>query len=60
MKEYHQLDEIQKDLYNNQISCFSLVTEYLQRIEELKHLNAFLEVYAEEALQKAKDIDDKI
>ncbi len=60
MKEYHQLDEIQKDLYNNRISCVSLVAEYLKRIEEKKDLNAFIEVYAEEALQKAQEIDDKI
>lgn len=33
------------------------VSFYLQQIEANKHLNAFLEVYAEEALQRAKELD---
>ena len=33
---------------------------YLQRIEEHKNLNVFLEVYIKELLQKAKETDDKI
>ncbi len=32
---------------------------YLQQIEAKKHLNAFVEVYAEEALQKAAELDAK-
>lgn len=32
---------------------------FLQRIESQKHLNAFVEVYAAEALQKAKELDEK-
>ena len=34
------------------------VEHYLQRIKEKQHLNAFIEVYADEALQKAKQSDD--
>jgi aspartyl-tRNA(Asn)/glutamyl-tRNA(Gln) amidotransferase subunit A len=37
-----------------------LVEYYLQRISGKKHLNAFLEVYAEEALSQADIIDQKI
>lgn len=32
---------------------------YLQQIEAKKHLNAYVDVYAEEALQKAKELDEK-
>ena len=35
------------------------VEHYLQRIHATKHLNAFIEVYAEEAIQKAKQLDEK-
>jgi aspartyl-tRNA(Asn)/glutamyl-tRNA(Gln) amidotransferase subunit A len=36
------------------------VEDYLQRIADTKQLNAFIEVYAEEALQKASQLDQKI
>jgi len=32
---------------------------YLQQIEAKKHLNAYVDVYADEALQKAKELDEK-
>ena len=60
MKEYHQLDEIQKDLANGTISCEALTTHYLGKIAESSHLNAFIEVYSEEALSRAQEIDQKI
>jgi len=36
------------------------VNQYLQNIEDKKHLNAFLEVWADEALSRATLIDEKI
>ena len=35
------------------------VEYYLHRIHAASHLNAFVEVYADEALQKAKELDEK-
>ncbi|HRH60949.1 MAG TPA: amidase family protein, partial [Chitinophagaceae bacterium] len=35
------------------------VSFYLNRIQQLQHLNAFLEVYADEALRRAKELDDQ-
>lgn len=60
MKEYHQLDEIQKDLKNGTISCLALVEHYLSKIQDSAHLNAFVEVFENEARQQAKHIDQKI
>lgn len=60
MKEYHQLDEIQKDLANGTISCEALTSHYLSRIADSSHLNAFIEVYSDEALSRAQEIDRKI
>lgn len=60
MKNYLSLSSLQTDLKNGNTTCNDVVTEYLSRIEGNKHLNAFLEVYKDEALSLAKQIDVKI
>lgn len=53
IKNYH-------DFLNENIDgCKTSVTHYLKKIDENKKLNAFIEVYAEEALQKAAELDAK-
>lgn len=59
-KIYTSFEDIKQDLKNKATSCQQIVENYLQRIEQNKHLNAFLEVFADEALEKAKKIDAKI
>jgi aspartyl-tRNA(Asn)/glutamyl-tRNA(Gln) amidotransferase subunit A len=54
------LKQIQTAIKKGEITCKQVVSNYLKVIEEKKYLNAFLEVYAEEALQKAEIIDQKI
>ncbi|MGD1842500.1 MAG: Asp-tRNA(Asn)/Glu-tRNA(Gln) amidotransferase subunit GatA [Thermonemataceae bacterium] len=60
MKKYDSFAAIRRDLASGAVTCHALVTYYLQQIEEKKHLNVFLSVYAEEALQKAQAIDEKL
>lgn len=60
MKNYHRLDEIQADLYQNKVTCKKLVQHYLKNIKANASLNAFVEVYAEEALSQAEQIDLKL
>lgn len=60
MKTYSSLSLIQKDLKDGSVSCTQLVDYYLKNIEENKHLNAFLEVYNENARKKAALVDEKI
>ncbi len=60
MKEYPTLTEIQNDLRGGGLTCVQLVNHYLERIESNAHLNAFVEVYSEEALRFASEIDIKI
>lgn len=60
MKEYQTLSELQSDLRVGNLSCVRLVQQFLERIESNRHLNAFVEVYAEEALEAAREIDQKI
>ncbi|MCB9044393.1 MAG: Asp-tRNA(Asn)/Glu-tRNA(Gln) amidotransferase subunit GatA [Chitinophagales bacterium] len=47
-------------LSQKQISCTKMVQHFLQRIEKNKDLNAFVEVFANEALAKAQKIDAEI
>ncbi len=60
MKNYLSLKEIQKDINNKVITCYELVQGYLENIERDPDLNAFIETYAKEALEKAVVIDKKI
>ncbi|MEP6683490.1 MAG: Asp-tRNA(Asn)/Glu-tRNA(Gln) amidotransferase subunit GatA [Parafilimonas sp.] len=53
IKDYHSL------LLNGETSCVDAVSFYIQNIKENKHLNAFLEVYEKEALERAEFLDAK-
>lgn len=59
MSNYRRISDIQADIRSGKTNCVQLVKSYIARIEENKHLNAFLEVWAEEALEKAAVIDQK-
>jgi aspartyl-tRNA(Asn)/glutamyl-tRNA(Gln) amidotransferase subunit A len=56
LKGYTSFSELKKA--GNPVT--HLVRHYLRNIAEKQHLNAFLEVFEEEALQKAGEIDQKI
>ncbi len=59
MFTYHSILQYQTDLLNGTTSCVAAVEFFLQQAEAKKHLNAFVEVFAEEALQKARALDEK-
>ena len=52
--------QVQADLRAGKLSCKGLVTNYLSKIEATKHLNAFLEVFTEDATQRAELLDQKL
>ncbi len=60
MKSYACFSDIQQDLNNRKVTVLSLVQHYLLNIERHSFLNAFLEVYSEESLDAARQIDLKI
>jgi len=60
LKTYHSFQEVKADISHGNISCKEIVSNYLITIKEKSHLNAFLEVYEQEASQKAEEIDKKI
>ncbi|MFT3933061.1 MAG: Asp-tRNA(Asn)/Glu-tRNA(Gln) amidotransferase subunit GatA [Chitinophagaceae bacterium] len=53
------IQDYQNELLNGTTTCVEAVEFFLRRIETNKQLNAFTEVYAEEALQKAASLDAK-
>lgn len=57
MFEYSSIEHYHAQLQEGNVTCVQAVEHYLQRIRSLQHLNAFIDVYAEEALQKAKQLD---
>ena len=57
MPKYTTLQQVQEAIRAGRESCESLVQYYLSRIEASKQLNAYVEVYAEEALECARHLD---
>lgn len=57
---YFSLAQIQSDMELGKITLPALVNHYLETIEKKRHLNAFLEVFEEEARTRAEEIAQKI
>ncbi len=57
---YLSIQQTQQHLKAGATTAETLVHAYLQRIEANRHLNAFLEVFQEDAIAQAKRIDKKI
>jgi aspartyl-tRNA(Asn)/glutamyl-tRNA(Gln) amidotransferase subunit A len=60
LKKYAHFSELQQDLFQGETTCVAQVALHLKAIESHRHLNAFVEVYSEEALERASVIDQKI
>jgi aspartyl-tRNA(Asn)/glutamyl-tRNA(Gln) amidotransferase subunit A len=57
--DLHSIEAYHRSLGELSDGCSQAVVHYLARIEAHRHLNAFLEVYAEEALARARALDEK-
>lgn len=53
-------DAIKADLASGTTTCVQVTRQYLDAIERQKDLNAFLDVFPEQALLRAESIDKKI
>ncbi|ARS36546.1 Asp-tRNA(Asn)/Glu-tRNA(Gln) amidotransferase subunit GatA [Pontibacter actiniarum] len=60
MRQYNSLRDIRTDIASGQVSCRQLVEQYLHNIKEKANLNAFLEIFEEEALAQANAVDQKL
>ena len=56
---YNSFSEIQAAIQNNE-TVENIVNQYLDRIEKNRDLNAFLDVFDKTAIEKAKEVDEKI
>jgi aspartyl-tRNA(Asn)/glutamyl-tRNA(Gln) amidotransferase subunit A len=57
--DYSSIEQYHARLQEGKVTCLQVVEYYLGRIRSTAHLNAFIEVYAEEALTKAKQLDEQ-
>ena len=57
MFDFSSIEQYHSSLKEGTTSCLLAVEHYLQRIQATQQLNAFIQVYADEALEKAKQLD---
>lgn len=60
MRRFNSLTEVRHELAAGTTSCRQLVEYYLDNIHRKQHLNAFLEVWPEEARAQAEAVDAKL
>lgn len=60
MSTFSNLKDLQRNLFNGTLTCKDRVNQYLTNIDKKKHLNVYLSVYGQEALDRATEIDAKI
>ncbi|WP_425639931.1 Asp-tRNA(Asn)/Glu-tRNA(Gln) amidotransferase subunit GatA [Algoriphagus yeomjeoni] len=60
MEKFISFDEIKKSLEKKETDCRAIVQYYLKNIQTKAHLNAFVEVYEQSALEQADLINEKL
>ncbi|HMU47811.1 MAG TPA: Asp-tRNA(Asn)/Glu-tRNA(Gln) amidotransferase subunit GatA [Chitinophagaceae bacterium] len=60
MFQFTSIEQYHAQLKEGNTTCKQAVQHFLKRIENLNHLNAFIEVFSDEALTAAEQIDKKI
>lgn len=60
MKQHLDFKKCQKNLFDRNTTCLEVVKSYLERIKDNNDLNIFIEVFEEESISRAKNIDKKI
>ncbi len=59
MPKFTSLSQVKTSIHSGETTCTELVEYYLRQIEASKNLNAYVEVFTEEARQRARDLDEK-
>jgi len=57
--EFSSIEQYHQRLQEGNTTCVQAVEHYLEQIKKTSRLNAFIEVYEEEALQKARELDQQ-
>lgn len=58
MFEFSSIEQYHAQLEEGTVTCLQAVEHYLQRIANTRHLNAFVHTYADEALERARALDN--
>ena len=59
MFEFSSIQQYHSSLKEGKVTCLQAVEHYLGQIQSKQHLNAFINVFADEAISIAKRLDDK-
>lgn len=59
MFEFSSIEQYHAQLQEGKVTCLQAIEYYLQRARSRHSLNAFVEVYEDEALERAKQLDKK-
>ncbi len=59
MFQFHNISEYQQALSTGAVQCVDVVKHYLAQIESRKSLNAYVHIFAEEAVERAASLDQK-
>lgn len=59
MFDFSSIEQYHAQLLEGSVTCLQAAEYYLQRINSSIHLNAFIETYADEVLQQARQLDNK-
>ncbi|MFL5811116.1 MAG: Asp-tRNA(Asn)/Glu-tRNA(Gln) amidotransferase subunit GatA [Flavisolibacter sp.] len=59
MFSFSSIEDYHARLNKGEQTCVQAVSHYLSAIEKNKRLNSFLEVYSDEALQRASELDEQ-
>ena len=59
MFEFSSIELYHAQLKEGRATCLQAVEYYLQKINSSLHLNAFIEIYKDEALERAASLDEK-
>lgn len=59
MFEFSSIEQYQQQLQEGSTTCVQAVEYYLQKIKDTARLNAFIEVYSDEAIERARQLDQQ-
>jgi len=57
--QFKNIQQHQNDLVSNKTDCLTAVEHYLKKIEDAQRLNAFVEVFTQESILRAKQLDEE-
>lgn len=57
---FSSYQELREKLLNKEVTCEAVIESYIARAESKKDLNAFIELFREKAISRARELDKKL